>query len=182
MDFDYYYDLLKNVSTEELMARQDDEQYVKEYRFVCKKLIEARESGQEEEPRFEEGKFKNAYIEEFDSDREIPKSLDECRKMDKTVKALYAFADYVERYGLIILILIIIGGIFVSLTGAIVIDGFEETDFNAVYFISNLFVYIVYAIITHFVYKTIAAFISGFASIVYSNKITSNISLYSAKK
>lgn len=182
MDFDYYYDLLKNVSTEELMARQDDEQYVKEYRFVCKKIIEARASGQEEEPRFEEGDFKKAYNEEFDSDREVPKSIDECRKMDRTVKALYSFGKAVERCGFIILILIIIVGIFQSAMAAMVLDEFEETAFNAFYFIANFMVYFIYAFIEYFVYKTIAAFIAGFASIVYSNKITSNISLYSAKK
>lgn len=164
------------------MARQDDEQYIKEYRYVCKKLIEARANGQEEEPRFEEGEFKNAYIEEFDSDREVPESLDECRKTDKTVKSLYTFANNVERYGVIMVILIIIVGIFQSITGAIVLNEFEETAFNTIYFLSNLFVCIVCAYITYFAYKTIAAFISGFASIVYSNKITSNVSLYSANK
>ncbi|MBR2500126.1 MAG: hypothetical protein IKB60_03505 [Clostridia bacterium] len=184
MEFDYYYDLLKNVSTEELLKRKDNEDFVEEYRYVCKKIIEARESGKEQEPNLSEEEYnkgRGSLYEEY-KDREVPESLEECCRMDNTSKSLFSLSKSVEKGGTIILILILLVGIVVSITDSIVIGYEENSVLNAVDFITTLSTWVIYAIIEYWICKTIALILTGLASIVYNSRITSNVSLYSAKK
>ena len=188
-----YYDSLKNLPTEELLKRQDDEQYVEEYRLICKKIIEARKSGDEQEIYIDEKEVKKE-INESEVDRKVPKSLDECRKMDKTTKLLLALSESVEKWGGIMLVFILLAGIVVAIINGIVsaetIDemgymsagDIKSTTFSAGVFLSTLSTWVIYAVVEYWAYNIIALIVDGLASIVYSNRITANVSLYNAKK
>ncbi len=179
-----YYDLLKKLSTEELLKRKDDEQYVEEYRLICKKIIEARASGEEQEIYIEEKELEDE-IDKEETEREAPESIEECCKIDETTKSLLKWKNNVEKWGSIMLGLIILAGFFISIFNGIF--SAETTAeggniFGAVSFLSTLLMWIVYAIIEYWVYSTVALVIEALASIVYSNRITANVSLYTAKK
>lgn len=191
MDFETYYKELKSCSSELLRERLTNEDYREEYRQACKKLLEERDCGIQQEPSFEQESSEEEPL--CDLNREIPYSLDECLKPDKVSEALYNLSDSVKKWGYVLLVILILTGVVLSVMGSFITftdlegpwyDQYEVTKevFDVGIFCTNILSWIIYAIIEYGACKVISLLLTALASIVRSNRITSNVVLYNANK
>ena len=192
MDFATYYEELKSVSSELLRERATSEEYTEEYKKACKKILEERADGSQQEPILE-----NESIPEeeplSDLDREVPTSFDECYKSDKVSEALYDLSIGVKNWGYVLFAILLIAGVVLSVMGSFVTytevqEGLYDTyeivkeEFDAGIFFANIVSWIIYAGIEFGACKVISLLLTALASIVRSNRITSNVALYNASK
>ena len=115
---------------------------------------------------------------ELDKERKIPKTLGECLEIDPLSKNLWDWAENLEKFGAIILLLIIIAGIV--FTGLAVV----EADYNGESLLwrgcSTLFTWVFYAIIEYCVYHALSLLMSALATIVQNTTISANVAAYKA--
>lgn len=126
------------------------------------------------------------------TEKKIPKSIDDCTKPDKTSRDLWLWCERLEKWGKILFWIIIISGIILSITSAIQISKVTkgiyytytdtETSFSFVIFITSLLDTALYALIEYCTYHVIALLIGALASIVQNSKITANVALYAATR
>ncbi len=191
MDFETYYKELKSCSSELLRERVTNEDYREEYRQACKKLLEERDCGIQQEPSFEQESLEEEPL--YDLNREIPYSLDKCLKPDKVSEALYNLSDSVKKWGYVLLVILILTGVVLSVMASFITftdlegpwyDQYEVTKevFDVGIFCTNILSWIIYAIIEYGACKVISLLLTALASIVRSNRITSNVVLYNANK
>ena len=126
------------------------------------------------------------------TEKKIPKNIDDCIKLDNTSKDLWFWCEQMERWGKILFWIIIISGIILSLISAIQINEVTKgiyytytdtkTSFSFVLFITSLLDTALYAFIEYCTYHAIALLIGALARIVQNSKITVNIALYNATR
>ena len=191
MDFETYYQELKSCSSELLRERVTNEEYREEYRQACRKILEERACGTQQEPSFEEDKTEEELL--CDLNREFLYSLDECLKPDKISEALHNLSDSVKKLGYVLLVILILTGVVLSVMGSFITytelegplyDQYEVTKdiFDVGIFCTNILSWVIYAVVEYWVCKVISLLLTALASIVRSNRITSNVALYNANK
>ena len=89
-----------------------------------------------------------------------PKSLRDCYKHDALTASLWAWREAVQKFGLFIFWFIIISGVIISITSAIVVETVTkgtyytytdtQTTFNFILFITSLLETALYAILEYF--------------------------------
>lgn len=191
MDFATYYEELKSCSSELLRERVDNEEYTEEYRQACKKILQERESGAQQEPSSKEETTEEEPLN--DLEREVPVSFEECYKSDKISEALYALSEKVSTWGTALLVILILAGVIISIMASLttttstvetLYEQYETTEevFDVGVFFTNIFSWSIYAIVEYASCKFISLLLTALGSIVRSNRITSNIALYKASK
>jgi len=191
MDFETYYEELKSCSSELLRERMNSEEYREEYRRACERILREREIGMQQEPVFKEETTEEEPLN--DLEREVPASFEECYKPDKVSEAIYDWSIGVKNWGYVLLAILILVGLVLSITGSFVTytemagpsyDRYEVTreEFDVGLFLTNIFTWVIYAFVEFCVCKAVSLLLAALASIVRSNRITSNIALYNASK
>lgn len=119
------------------------------------------------------------------SKRTVPASVSECLKQDKLSQALWQWAQNLENYGRIILIVLVICGCIITIwTGMSTYSGLRYDDsrgmatFLAVAVTALQWAF--FAFLEYCVYHALSLLMGALASIVQSNKITSDLALYHA--
>lgn len=120
-----------------------------------------------------------------------PTSIEECTNQDKVTVNLWKWAGKLEILGKILMIIIIIGGILISFSNAmvnteVVTDYYRkttetETSFEFTLFLTNLMTYAVYAIMEYCIYHVIALLIGSLARIVQSTRTTARLAEFEAR-
>ena len=120
------------------------------------------------------------------SKRTAPASVSECLEQDKLSQALWQWAQNLENYGRIILLIIVICGCIITIAdGMSTYEGLEYYDdsrgmatFLAVAVTALQWAF--FAFLEYCVYHALSLLMGALASIVQSNKITSDVALYHA--
>lgn len=125
-------------------------------------------------------------------EKHIPKTFKDCYKTDSISNDLWHWCENLERWGKILFILIIVGGLILAITDSITEKEVvireatswrdAETEIKKS-FDTNAFIYVAlettfYAIIEYIMYHIIALLIGALATIVQSTRITANVALY----
>lgn len=174
------YEELKNIASSELLKRCESEEYTGDYKRECARIL--LERGDMTEEKFaqltekEEDKYQPPHK------RAVPKTLEECYKSDSVSDAIWNFSKGVEKAGVILLVIIILAGLAVSLVDCYVMKEVSGEDFNAGNFLANLALWGMYAFIEYWALGFVSKLLAGLASIVQSNRITSNVALYMSKE
>lgn len=105
----------------------------------------------------------------------IPGSVEECYKTDEITQALINWSQRVLSWGMMILILTVICGLFVSIS-----VGLEAESFFA--FLTAALPFAITALCEYFVFKLLSFIILVVASFHENSMITANVALYRAAK
>lgn len=108
-------------------------------------------------------------------EKKIPKTLEDCYKMNKLITNLYGITETVKAIGLVINI--IIGAITAILFFVFVIQNNFLTAFSFVFLIVGVLSIIVISVLTHL----ISIGFESLASITLHTRISANVALYTAK-
>ncbi len=115
------------------------------------------------------------------SDKQIPKTLNECIRTDSTVSNLHAWAERLERWGeTLFVILIVVGVIATIIEAAALVDVNEDMIFPTI--VTSIITWGLYAFIEYCAYHVIALLISALASITQHTMISANIALLESSK
>lgn len=179
MNYNTEYEELKNIISSELKNRCYSDEYTVEYKRECAGILVERGDMSEEE--FDQ--LIKETVDNYQSQQKItvPKSLEECYKSDSVSDAIWNFGKRVERAGVILLVIIILGGLVLSFYNGYAMKEVSGEDFDSVAFFASLAVWGMYAFIEYWIFELVSKLLTGFASIVQSNKITANVALYNAK-
>ena len=109
-------------------------------------------------------------------EKKIPKTLEDCYKMNKLITNLYGITETVKAIGLVINI--IIGAITAILFFVFVIQNNFLTAFSFVFLIVGVLSIIVISVLTHL----ISIGFESLASITLHTRISANVALYTAKR
>ena len=113
-------------------------------------------------------------------EREIPKSLLDCTRTNKTVDNLHSSAESWESFGKVFGVIIAIVGLIVAcFTVANTDEGEGE---SAAVFIVTMGQWLLYASLTYLVSHAVALLISALASITQNTMISANVALLQASK
>ena len=123
------------------------------------------------------------------SQKKVPKTLNECIKPDGVSSNLWILAERLEKWGSILLSLIIVFGIINTIfTG---VSTYHEIDYNrngdgaaretVFAVITSLFTCAILAFLEYCAYRAVALLIGSLASIVQNTNISANLALYSVK-
>ena len=118
------------------------------------------------------------------SKRNPPKSLQDCLQPDTVSQRLWEWAQNIENWGRVILVLMLIVGVadtYFAWIGTSQLDELLYSADNSTRFLSAIgtaLQWIFYAFIEYCVYHAIALLMCALASIVQSNRITSDIAAY----
>ena len=121
------------------------------------------------------------------SKRTVPASVSGCLKQDKLSQALWQWAQNLENYGRIILLVLVICGCITTIsTGMSTYDGLRYDDNRGMATFLAAAVtalqWAFYAFLEYCVYHALSLLMGALASIVQSNKITSDLALYHANR
>lgn len=127
------------------------------------------------------------FDEEIDklSKRYSPKSVQDCLRPDDLSQTLWRWAQNIENGGRIIFLILIICGLFVVVTtGTSTYDKLKYDD-NGMFltFLAVLVVVLqwgLYSFVEYCVYHALSLLMGALASIVQSNRITSDLAAYNA--
>ena len=119
------------------------------------------------------------------SQRKVPKSVSSCLEQDNLSQALWQWAQNLENWGRIVcLILVIIGGIMTIYTGTSTYDDLQYADNGGflafIAFVLAALQWGFYAFLEYCLYHALSLLLGALASIVQSNKITSDLAVYQA--
>ena len=120
------------------------------------------------------------------SKRNPPKSLKDCLQTDKVSQRLWEWAQNIENWGRVILVLMLIVGVadtYFVWIGTSQLDELLYSADNSTRFLSAIgtaLQWIFGAFIEYCVYHAIALLMCALASIVQSNRITSDLASYNA--
>ena len=124
----------------------------------------------------------------------VPKTFDECIRIDAVSENLWTWTERLETWGKILFVLIIIIGIIATIaTGVETSKYLEQVDrfelalegitvpsvFEVV--ITSLFEWALYAFLEYLAYHILATLLGALASITQNTIITANIALFKAK-
>lgn len=117
------------------------------------------------------------------SKRNPPQSVQDCLRTDGVSQTLWEWAKSIENWGRVVLILLIIGGCIIAvLTGMQV--GRETLGDDTLPVLGTVFFtalqWGLYALIEYCVYHAVSLLMCSLASIVQSNRITSDLAVYNA--
>ena len=117
----------------------------------------------------------------FNSDKRIPRSLKECYETDRVTSILLGWSAWLRKWGIRMLIILIVFGIISTISDGIEISDIDE---SMVVFtvITSAITWLWYAVIEYCAYNALALLIDALATIVQNTKITANIALYNAAK
>lgn len=123
------------------------------------------------------------------SQKKVPKTLNECIKPDGVSMNLWSWAERLEKWGSVLFKLIIVYGIINTIYSCVtayqetVIWGEEDIAILAVFFaiLKGSFIYTLYAFLEYCAYHAIALLLGALASIVQNTNISANLALYSTK-
>lgn len=117
----------------------------------------------------------------------IPKTLDECTGVDSTAKMLSEWADRLRRIGGWLLAIIIIAGLFFSISASITEVTYgtyythTSTEFSFSVFLATIVTWIIYAFVEGCLYNVFALLLDAVASIVQNSKVSAVTALYNTK-
>ena len=115
------------------------------------------------------------------NEKRIPKTLNECLKPDSTVTNLHFWAERLENWGQILLIIIIIAGVILTIVEAVsVADVNEDMVFSSI--VTSLMTWGLYAFIEYCAYHVLALLISALATITQNTIISANVALFESGK
>lgn len=120
------------------------------------------------------------------SQKEVPKTLNDCIKPDAVSSNLWIWADRIKKVGNILLRIILIFGTIITIRNGIcayqeypLADEDTLTLITVLTVIINLFICCIIALIEYFLYHIIALLIETQASKVQNINISTNLALYS---
>lgn len=109
----------------------------------------------------------------------IPRNLKECQTEDQTAAELWRVSEVVEKWGGIILIVIIAIGLICSFSVHKLANSFSyEPDYSA--FLTSAAVWGLAALIEYVTYYLIVLFVRAVASLVQNTKVSARVALYQA--
>lgn len=125
-------------------------------------------------------------------EKQIPKTFEDCYKTDSVSKELWHWCEQIEKWGLILFIIVIVVGLIFSIDTSIVEKEVivkeatswrdAETEIKTVFEFENFLISLLYvaisALLEYVIYHVIALLIGALATIVQSTRITANVSLY----
>ncbi len=121
-------------------------------------------------------------------EKKVPKSFSQCYETDNTSRNLWIWCERLEKFGKILLWVIIIFGTIIAVSSSIsteeVTKGYyytyteEETSFDFALFIVTLTKTVIYAFVEYCIYHVLALLIAALATIVQNTRITANVALF----
>lgn len=112
----------------------------------------------------------------------IPKTIEDCTTQDSLTKTLWSWAINLEKYGAVLLVIILIGGLISAFMNAQVVTNMAgNTEFSAPMFIAAFFNTIVYAVLEYLVYHVLALLVGSLAKIVQSTRTTARLAEWNAR-
>ena len=108
----------------------------------------------------------------------VPKTIEECVEVDSLSKHLWNWAHRLERYGKIVLGIIIACGFILAIYAGIVANETGEFVWGAILMTAGTWT--AYAVVEYCAYYALFLLISALASVVQNTTITANIAVYSA--
>ena len=115
------------------------------------------------------------------TEREIPKTLQECKQADETVINLHTWAERLENWGQILFYILIIVGAISTIIDTVNMGDINE-DLMLTTFFSSAISWALYAFIEYCAYHVLALLISALASITHNTHISANVALLEASK
>lgn len=118
--------------------------------------------------------------------KKIPRNLNECIATDDIVINLWTWAERLEKFGKVLLWIIIAWGLISSISGAYVLeevhfDWEEPEKIVAAVFVVSVVEWAFYAFLEYCAYHILALLVGSLASIVQHTKITANIAMFEAE-
>ena len=113
--------------------------------------------------------------------KRIPKSLNECVVSNATVDNLHLWAERLENWGNILLVILIIIGIVTTVSETLQMYELNE-ELTLVTCITSLLSWGLYAFLTYCATHAIALLISALANITQNTLVSANVALYEAAK
>ena len=112
----------------------------------------------------------------------IPNTIEDCTAQDALTKTLWNWAINLEKYGAVLLVLILIGGLIYALANAMVVtNAAGTTDFSIPLFIAAFFSTIIYAVLEYLIYHALALLVASLAKIVHSTRTTARLAEWNAR-
>lgn len=105
------------------------------------------------------------------------KTIDECLQIDSVSKELWYWAEWFEKWGKAVFVLMIIGGLISS----VIISNMDD-DFNLSVFIINLSKNALYAFIEYVAYHTLSVLTGAVATITQNTRVTAKLAEYRTRK
>ena len=113
---------------------------------------------------------------ESNKERKVPDTLEKCLEVDPLSQNLWDWAENLEKFGAIILLLIIIAGIV--FTGLAVVEAEDLGESSLWAGCLTLLTWAFYAFIEYCVYHALSLLMSALATIVQNTTIAANIAAY----
>ena len=112
-----------------------------------------------------------------------PASLDDCVRPDSLTNTLWSWAQNLEKYGQVLLLLIILGGILMSYFGAQVETSMSrDPEFSPALFLTSFLQTIVYAVVEYLLYHVLSLLVASLAKLVHNTRTAARIAEYRARK
>ena len=112
----------------------------------------------------------------------VPQTIEDCTAQDGLTKTLWRWAINLEKYGAVLLVIIIIGGLIAAWSNAqVIVNAAGKTEFSAPLFIAAFFNTIIYAVLEYFVYHVLALLVGSLAKIVQSTRATARLAEWNAR-
>lgn len=117
---------------------------------------------------------------------DIPMSLEECLEHDSYAKQILEWSNIVEKYGKILLVILIVAGVIISINEGFRLGYFlnlsSDKEFSIELFCISLISWGLGAFIEYCTYHVISLSLGGLARIVQNTKVSAAVSLYEANK
>lgn len=113
---------------------------------------------------------------ELNRERKVPKTLEGCLEVDPLSESLWNWAENLERFGKILLVILLVCGLIVVIYAGIAAEDAHESVWGAV--LSTGFTWIFYAFIEYCAYHALSLLMSALATIVQNTTIAANIAAY----
>ena len=117
----------------------------------------------------------------WDARKKIPKNLKECYETDSVSANLWGWSLWVEKWGRIILFVILAIGTFSTI--GVTIEAVEiDSDAWFLVLLSSALTWALYAFLEYCAYHIISLLIASLASIVQNTRVSANVALYNTAK
>ena len=111
-----------------------------------------------------------------------PQSIEDCTSQDSLTETLWSWAINLEKYGAVLLVLILLGGVLTAWSSAQVITNVAgNTEFSAPLFIASFMSTIIYAVLEYLVYHVLALLVASLAKIVQSTRAAARLAEWTAR-
>ena len=118
-----------------------------------------------------------------DSMREsVPKTIEECTAQDGLTRNLWSWAINLEKYGAVLLVIILVGGLISAFMNARSVTNMAgAAEFSVSLFIASFINTIIYAVLEYLVYHVLALLVGSLAKIVQSTRTTARLAEWEAR-